>query len=226
MPEPVGPVRQLVYVYEQAREEDGGDYDERHKREDLAFVAGECGDEDAEHHGGYGQEPHDHEQHRQRLLVVVQLEEPDRLGQPGDGLEGREPQKAKNIPGDYLHAPEAVYEHSLHRAHRPLLYERDCAEQEGQKVDQEGRYRHGVPRHVEGLWQSVEEDLQEVHDHERSRYREHEEPRVPEELPDHPPCDEHRPAHYAISSFSIRDNTTASRESVFTSIAVMLGCRP
>src|SRR5215207_6206004 len=196
MPEPVGPGRQLVHVYEQAREEDGGDYDERHKREDLAFVAGERGDEDAEHHGGYGQEPHDHEQHRQRLLVVVQLEEPDRLGQPGDGLEGREPQKAKNIPGDHLHAPEAVYEHSLHRAHRPLLYERDCAEQEGQKVDQGGR--HG----------------------------EHEEPWIPEELPDHPPCDEQRPAHYPTSCCSIRDRTTASSESVSTSTAFTSGRRP
>src|SRR3712207_7012033 len=46
-------------------------------------------------HGGDGQKPHHHEQHRQRLFVVVELEKPDRLGQPGHRLEGRQPQKAE-----------------------------------------------------------------------------------------------------------------------------------
>jgi hypothetical protein len=39
------------------------------------------------------------------------------------------------------------------------MAQRDGTEQEGQKVDQKGRHRHGVPRYVEGLWQGVEEDL-------------------------------------------------------------------
>src|SRR5215204_2996351 len=226
MPAPVSPGRQLVHVDEQAREEDGGEYDERHEREDLPLMAGESGEEDAEHHGGNGQKPNHHEQHPQRLLVVVQLEEPDRLGQPGDRLEGCEPQKAEHVPGDYLHAPKAVYEHPLHRAHSPLLHERDGAEQESQKVDQKGRHRHGVPRHVERSWQGVEEDLEQVHDNERRRHGEHEEPGISEELPDDPPCDEQRPAHYPTSSFSISDSTTVSSVSVSTSMAVTPGRRP
>src|SRR5215218_3539555 len=160
VPQPVGPGRQLVNVDEQPGQEDGREYDQGHEGEDLALVAGERGDEDAQHHGGYGQEPHDHEKHRQRLLVVVQLEEPDRLGQPGDRLEGREPQEADHVPPDDLRAQKTVYEHPLHGAHRPLLHERDGAEQEGQEMDHKGSNRYGVARHVEGRRQGVEEDLE------------------------------------------------------------------
>src|SRR5215218_7616997 len=150
VPQPVGPGRQFVHVDEQPGEKDGREYDQGHEGEDLALVAGERGDEDAQHHGRNGQKPHDHEQHHERLPVVVELEEPDRLGQSGDGLEGREPQKTEHVPAYYLRAPKAVYEHPLHGPHRPLLHERDGAEQEGQKMDQEGGNGHGVARHVEG----------------------------------------------------------------------------
>src|SRR5215210_8159671 len=93
-------------------------------------------------------------------------------------------------------------------------------------MDQKGRNRHGVARHVEGRRQGVEEDLEEVHDDERRRHGEHEEPRVPQELPDDPPCDEQRPAHYPTSSFSISERTTASSVSVSTSMAVTSCRRP
>src|SRR5215204_2853579 len=70
VPQPVGPGRQLVNVDEQPGQKDGREYDQGHEGEDLAFVAGERGDEDAQHHGRYGQKPHDHEQHHERLSVV------------------------------------------------------------------------------------------------------------------------------------------------------------
>ena len=93
-------------------------------------------------------------------------------------------------------------------------------------MDHEGGDGHRVARHVEGGGQGVEEDLEEVHDNERSGHGEYEEPRVPDELPHDPPRNDERPAHHPTSSFSISDRTTSSRVSVRTSTAVTSSSSP